>query len=504
MLAISRRLFLVQSTALASTLYAAPSFKKYPFSLGIMSGDPAPDGFVLWTRLAPDPLNGGGMENKSVEVEWIVAEDRNLKRAVKKGKATASPILAHSVHVEVQGLRPQREYWYQFKAGKEVSPVGRAITSPRLQDTSAELKFAFASCQHWEAGLWTAYQHMLADNPDLVVHLGDYIYEGKATEGKVRKHNSAEIVTLTDYRNRHALYKSDPAIQRMHEHCPWLVTWDDHEVDNNYANDSSQDDDPRDAFLERRASAYQAYYEHMPLRMASMPQGSKMQLYRTQAFGKLAQFTVLDTRQYRTNQPCGDGTKAPCDAVYDPAATIMGDLQEAWFKKTLDQSPAKWNIVANQVLVARIDRKPGPEEALSMDQWSGYEVNRDRVMKFLAERKPSNPVVITGDIHSNWVSDLKVNWKDEKDPAVATEFVGTSISSGGDGADELPQTQAWYRENPHLKMYNSRRGYVLITLSEKQCRADYRVVPFVSRPGAPIQTHSSWIVEDGRRGVQKL
>ncbi len=500
----TRRLFLIRSAALASTLYAAPSFTKYPFSLGVMSGDPSPDGFVMWTRLAPDPLNGGGMDNTAIELEWLIAEDEGMKRIVKSGKAVAAPALAHSVHVAVSGLASHRPFWYQFKAGKEVSPVGRAMTAPRHGAAQPQLKFAVASCQNWEAGLWTAYDHMLADNPDLVVHLGDYIYEGAAKDTGVRKHNSAEIVTLSDYRNRHALYKSDPAIQKMHAHCPWIVTWDDHEVDNNYAGDVPEDQQSRQEFLERRASAYQAYYEHMPLRLSSLPQGTKMQMYRRVSFGSLAEFTVLDTRQYRTDQPCGDGTKAPCEGVFDPKATILGDTQEAWLKDSLDKSRARWNIIANQVLMARIDLKPGSEEALSMDQWSGYEVCRNRMMQFLQERKPANPIVITGDIHSNWVSDLKVNWKDEKAPAVGTEFTGTSISSGGDGTNERPTTQACYRENPHLKMFNGQRGYVMITLNAAQCRADYRVVPFVTKPGAPIGTHSRWVVENNRRGVQKV
>jgi alkaline phosphatase D len=501
---ISRRLFLARSAALASTVYAAPKFKQYPFSLGIMSGDPAPDGFVLWTRLAPDPLNGGGMDASSVEVEWTVAEDESMRRIVRKGKAVAARTLAHSVHVEINGLKPQRPYWYRFKAGAELSPIGCAITAPKPGDAPPQLRFAFASCQHWETGLWTAYDHMADDHPDLVIHLGDYIYEGPGRDNLVRKHNSLEIISLADYRNRHALYKTDPAIRKVHQQCPWIVTWDDHEVDNNYANDSPEDKETRAEFLERRANAYQAYYEHMPLRASCLPKGSQAQLYRRLQFGSLAQFTVLDTRQYRTNQPCDDGLKAPCPAVFDPAATILGDTQEAWLKDSLATSHARWNVVANQVLMAAIDRRPGPEEAYSMDQWSGYELCRDRVLRFLAERKPSNPIVITGDIHSNWVADLKVKWKDENAPVVASEFVGTSISSGGDGADEQPATAAWYRENPHLKMYNSRRGYVLVTLTQQQCRADYRIVPFVSKPGAPIQTHSSWVVENGRTCVQKV
>lgn len=501
---LTRRVFLLQSAALASTVYAAPGFSGYPFSLGVMSGDPAPDGFVLWTRLAPDPLNGGGMGSDSVEVEWAVAEDESMRRVVRKGKTIAASSLAHAVHVEVVGLRPARPYWYRFKVGKEISPVGRAITSPRPGDSPGKFKFAVASCQHWEAGFWTAYEDMLKGNPDLVVHLGDYIYEyGPGTRG-VRRHNSPEIKTLSDYRNRHALYKSDPLIQRMHSHCPWLMTWDDHEVDNNYAGDISEDNQPRDSFLERRASAYQGYYEHMPLRLANRPSGTKMQLYRTVSWGSLAQFSILDTRQYRTDQPCGDGNKAPCEAVFDPQATILGESQEAWLKQSLDRSPARWNVIANQVLMARIDLAPGDAESIYMDGWSGYEANRDRMMRFLAERKPRNPIVITGDIHSNWVTDLKVDWKNEKSPVVGTEFTGTSISSGGDGSDERPDTQAIYRENSHLKMYNGQRGYVMMTLDDARCEADYRIVPYVTRPGAPASTHSRWVVENDRRGVQKV
>ena len=468
-----------------------------------MSGDPLPDGFVIWTRLAPDPLNGGGMDNTPVEVEWTVAEDDAMRRIVKKGKTTAAPMLSHSVHVEVSGLKPSRPYWYRFKVGKEESPVGRALTAPRPGEAPNALKFAVASCQHWEAGLWTAYDDMLAGKPDLVVHLGDYIYEGKPNPASVRQHNSAEIVSLADYRNRHALYKSDPKIQAMHHHCPWLLTWDDHEVDNNYAGDIPEDKQSREAFLERRANAYQAYYENMPLRLPQQPQGTKMQLYRRVNWGTMAQFTMLDTRQYRTDQPCNDGRKAPCPGTFDPAATLLGDTQETWLKQGLDKSPARWNIIGNQVLMARVDLKPGTEEEYSMDQWSGYQANQDRIMQFLADRKPRNPIVITGDIHSSWVNDLKVNWKNEKDPIVGTEFTGTSISSGGDGSDERPDTQAQYRENPHLKMFNARRGFVMMTLDNKQCRADYRTVPFVTKPGAPASTHSSWIVENDRRGVQK-
>jgi alkaline phosphatase D len=502
-MSITRRLFVLRCTALASTAWAAPSFTKNPFSLGVASGDPSSDGFVLWTRIAPDPVNGGGMGKDPIPVDWQIAEDDNMRKVVKKGRTTASPLLAHSVHVEASGLKPARPYWYQFKVGRDTSPIGRALTAPHAGDMQPDLKFAFASCQRWDDGYFTAYEHMREDAPDLVIHLGDYIYEYGPLPNKVRPHNSPEIISLSDYRNRHALYKTDPALQNIHAHCPWIVTWDDHEVDNNYANDIPEDNQPREAFLERRANAYQAYYEHLPLRLAAQPKGSKAQMYRTVPFGDLVNFIVLDTRQYRTDQPCGDNRKHVCDGVFDPQATILGDEQEAWLKRELDRSHARWNVIANQVLMARIDSEPGPGETFSMDQWSGYEVCRDRVMKFLRDRRPNNPIVITGDIHTNWVSDLKVEWLNEKAPVVGTEFIGTSITTSGDGADDSPQSAAWYRENPTLKMFNARRGYVNVSLTKEHCQADYRVVPYVTKPGAPVKTHSSWVVDNGRLGVRK-
>jgi len=510
---VNRRLFLAQSGTLISSLYSlrtpllgAPKFGKDPFTLGVASGDPTASGVVLWTRLAPEPLaetGTGGMENAAVEVEWRIAEDERLSKGVKRGRAIATPNLGHSVHVEVEGLRPDRWYWYQFKAGNYTSPVGRTRTMPAAGAKAARLQYTFASCQHWEAGLWTAYEHMAKEELDLVIHLGDYIYEGPARSNGVRKHQGPEITTLSHYRNRHALYKSDPALQKVHQMFPWVVTWDDHEVDNNYAGDVAEDKQTRAELLERRANAYQAYYENMPLRAAALPKGSAMLLYRTVDFGDLARFAVLDTRQYRTDQPCGDGNKGGCREAFDPQATILGAAQREWLFGTLGASRARWNVVAQQVLMAKIDTKAGEEEAYSMDQWSGYEADRKKVLDFFAQRKPSNPIVITGDIHSNWVADLKMDWKDERSATVGTEFVGTSISSGGDGAEERPTTQAQYRENPHLKWFNGQRGYVKCTVTPAEYRADYRVVPYVLKPGAPVATRSSWTVENGRAGVKK-
>jgi alkaline phosphatase D len=506
-----RRAFLARTGQYLALTFATPfvglaqtKSSANPFTLGVASGDPTPDGIVLWTRLAPDPLNGGGMPPGRVEVEWQVAADERMNQVVKKGRVSATPDLAHSVHVEVRGLDPGRWYWYRFKAGSHISTTGRTRTAPDPRKPLGELSFAFASCQNYEQGLFTAYDHMTQEDIQLVVHLGDYIYEGAGRPDRIRQHNGPEINSLSDYRNRHALYRLDPALQRAHAMFPWIVTWDDHEVDNNYAMDKAEDGAGREQFLERRANGYQAYYEHMPLRRSSMPRGSSLLLYRRLQFGDLAEFSVLDTRQYRTDQPCGDGNKPQCPDALAEDSTLLGKEQERWFLAGLSRSRSRWNVVAQQILMAKVDRGAGSDHAFAMDQWSGYEAARNRVLRFLHERKPSNPIVLTGDIHSNWVADLKLDFADERSPVVGTEFVGTSICSGGDGADMMPAVQAYLPKNPHVRFYNNQRGYVRCRVTHERWQADYRVVPFVTRPGAGVNTRASFVVESGRPGAKAL
>jgi alkaline phosphatase D len=481
-----------------------PRFSSSPFTLGVASGDPAPDGVVLWTRLAIDPVHGGGMPAVPVEVNWEIASDDRLADVVQRGRTAALPGWAHSVHVEVEGLQPERWYWYRFRVGDELSPVGRTRTLPRNGAAVDRLRFAFVSCQNWEMGHFTPYTHMAAEDLSLVFHLGDYIYEGGPTEGRPRINNSAELLTLSDYRNRHALYRTDPDLRAAHAAFPFVVTWDDHEVDNNYAGDSSEQNAPVAAFLDRRAAAYQAYWEHMPLRRSSLPSGSSLQLFRRFSYGTLASFFVLDTRQYRSDQPCGDGIKPLCRAVFDEKASLLGGAQERWLFDGFGQSRARWNVIPQQVMVAPVDRAEGPDQTFSMDQWSGYEAGRTRLLNFLATRRPSNPVVLTGDIHSNWVNDLKVDFFDPKSPVVATELVGTSITSGGDGVDRPDNHARILSENPFVKFYNSQRGYVSCDVTAREMRADYRIVDYVSRPGAPSRTRASFIVADGRPGAQAV
>jgi alkaline phosphatase D len=482
----------------------AQSVPKQPFTLGVASGDPLPDGVVLWTRLAPDPLNGGGMGPDAVPVEWQIAADDRMQRVVQRGTELARAELGHSVHAEVGGLEPGREYWYQFRVGDELSPIGRTKTAPAAGAAVDRLRFAFASCQNYEQGYFTAFRHLAQEELDLVVHLGDYIYEGAGqpiSPTRPRQHNGREPITVTDYRDRYALYKSDPALQAAHAAFPWIVTWDDHEVDNNYAGSIDQDGSRPDPFLARRANAYQVYYEHMPLRRTSMARGEFLQLFRRLTFGALAEFNVLDTRQYRTDQPCEDGTKPRCEATLSPEGTLLGAEQERWLLDGLSASGARWNVLAQQVMMAQVDRRAGPEQAFSMDKWDGYVVQRNRLLAFLRDRRPANPVILTGDIHSNWVADLVADPDDPDSPVVGTEFVGTSISSGGDGADRSAAVDAYLPENPQIKFYNGQRGYVRCTITPERWQSDFQVVPVVISPGSEITTRASFVVENGQPGA---
>jgi len=492
----------------AQKAWVEPRFPDYPFSLGIASGDPSPNGAVLWTRLAPEPLNGGGMPDGEVPVRWEVASDEGFRRVVQKGTEPARPELAHSVHAEVDGLDPGREYFYRFKAGSEISPVGRTKTAPAVGASVSEMTFAFVSCQQYEHGYFTAYRRMAEEELDLVVHLGDYIYEYGSLEdlapnGNVRAHNTPRVLTLADFRNRYALYRSEEELQEAHAAFPWIVTWDDHEAENNYADEFPENGPESEAFVRRRAYAYQAYYEHMPLRRSSMPQGPDATLYRRLSYGELAEFNVLDTRQYRDNQANGDGKKPPTPETKDPDRTLLGEEQERWLLDGLAASEARWNVLAQQVFFAR-SNKPGVggQYLRDMDAWDGYDGSRDRIVDFIARRYVENPVVLTGNVHANWANEILADFEDLDSPAVATEFVGTSITSIGDGADVQPDTAKTLADNPHIKFFNDRRGYVRCRITPDSWQTDYRVLPYVSQPGAPITTRASFVVENGDPRLQ--
>ncbi|MFI0484055.1 alkaline phosphatase D family protein [Actinomadura sp. 9N215] len=471
------------------------------FTLGVASGDPLPDGFVLWTRLAPRPVDGGGMPDRRVPVAWQVAEDERFRHVRAQGVEVARPERGHAVHVEVGGLRPDREYFYRFRVEQEVSPVGRSRTAPSHRAVNRQLRFAFASCHNWQDGYYTAYHHLAQEDLAFVAFLGDYMYESVPRTTTVRTHEGKdEPYTLVEYRNRHAQYKTDADLQAAHAAFPWIATWDDHEVDNNWADEIPQDPDqqPHDKFLARRAAAFQAYFEHMPLRRSARPRGIDMRLHRRLGFGRLATVHVLDTRQYRSDQP------ATLAEANDPARTLTGAEQEKWLVDGMSRSGSRWNLLANQVMWASNDRKAGPDQVFDFDNWDGYRVQRRRMLEFFGSGRTANPVVLTGDRHATWVCDLKPDFDDEKSPVTGAEITGTSISSGGD-SDPVAFHRTYdpiMAESPHWKYIGNRRGYVVCDVSPSRLLASLRIVNTVWTPGdTTIATAARFEVEAGRPGI---
>jgi alkaline phosphatase D len=482
-----------------SAIQSSPQFSANPFAAGVASGDPTHDGIVLWTRLIPDANREHDWQRGSVQVDWEIASDEGMKHVIRHGTAMATPEYGHSVHVDATGLDANRWYWYRFKAGSASSPVGRTKTAP--SNATDRIRFAFASCQNFSAGYYTAYQNMAHEDIDAIVFLGDYIYE--ADSPGVRRTGLPESTTLEAYRARYAFYRTDANLREAHRLFPWIMTWDDHDVQDNYAGLIPKDTQTREVFEKRRAAAYQAYYEWLPMPKSVIPTGSYSRLYRNLSFGPLANFIVLDGRQYRDDQPCGDGNKSPC-ADFLSERTMLGAAQEQWLQRQLIESRSQWNILANQVIMTVLDQAAGPDENFHMDAWAGYEMARRRITSQLKDTKVQNPVVLTGDIHSNWVCDLKVDYRKEGSPVVGTELVGTSISSGGDGSDQAANIAATLAENPQVKFHNNQRGYVRCEVTSKSLTADYRVVEKVSVPDSPISTRASFIVENGKAGARRL
>ncbi len=496
----------------AASAFAAPAKAGTLFTLGVASGDPAPDGVVLWTRLAPDPFavdGAGGMPARPVRVEYEVATDPRFRAVVRRGSVVATPELGHSVHPEIRGLAPDHEYFYRFRAGGELSPVGRTRTMPPLWANPRELNFAFASCQAWQDGYFTAYDHLAAEDLDFVVHLGDYLYEYGVGENKrgvtVDPRFHTETFDLARYRLQYSLYKMEAPLQQAHAQFPWIVTLDDHEVENNWADEipegSSQT--PGDAFPPRRAAAFQALYENLPLRVQQMPAGPDMRMHRRLSYGRLADLTMVDTRQYRDDQPCGDGGGIDCADRFDQSKTILGAEQRQWLLDGFSNSTARWQILGNQAPIGQTDRDPGPAVDVWYDPWDGYVADRDRVLAAAQDRGVRNLVVITGDRHQNYAWDLKRDFTNPDSPTVASEFVGTSITSGADGADMNDDGRKFLAANPHMKFFNAQRGYVRVNVNRERWQSDFRVLPYVTTPGAPISTRASFVVEDRRPGVQE-
>lgn len=486
-----------------------PSGGDYPFTLGVASGDPTPSGVVLWTRLVPDPfVPGGGMPDSKVPVEWQIALDSSFRRVVQQGRTWALPELAHSVHVEVEGLAPDREWFYRFKYRTDVSAVGRTRTAPVRTGRNASVNFAFASCQEWSSGYYSALRHLADEDLDLVLHLGDYVYEGGIpANGGYRKTPVPAVLRsaprdVERWRMQYALYKSDPDLQLAHARFPWMVTWDDHEVQNDYANTQSQYEGDISVL---RAGAYQAWYEHQPVRRPARPAGAGPRIYRRLQWGDLAQFDVIDGRQYRSVPPCGWGEADACEGGYDPAITMLGKTQEQWLYDGLKRSRAQWDVLASNVMLSRLDHDGAEGNLLWHDAWDGFPAARQRLVQAWNEANTRNPVVVTGDWHSTFVNDIHADFDREGTPVVATEFVGTSLTSNGDGEVYGPYYGPMIKYNPHIKFFDGdRRGYVRCTIDREQFRTDLRMVTTVSRADAPKYTYASFVVEDGRPGAVKL
>jgi alkaline phosphatase D len=488
---------------------AKPIFSAYPFALGVASGDPLPDGVVLWTRLAPDPLNGGGMSTDAVDVSWEIAEDEAFDTVARTGTVVARPELGHSVHVEVDGLRPGRDYWYRFRAGSEVTPIARTKTAPAAGAPVDRLRFGVCGCCHWEDGYFTAYQRIAQEHFDFVFHTGDYIYEERADNGRsltrIRRHQGPELFTLTDYRNRYAQYRTDRHLRAAHASAPFIMSWDDHEVSDDYAGSHDQRNTPPELFVLRRAAAYQAYYEAMPLRASALPRGVAMRIYRHMAFGNLVDLSVLDTRQWRSDQGCGDGNKSRCAEAADPKRTMLGADQERWLLENLANARATWTVIGQQVPTFAHDMvKVNPDGRFSMDRWDGYVAARSRLYSGLVNSRAPNPIVLSGDVHNHYGADLKMDFTNPQSPTVGVEFTNTSVTSGGDGTEVAGFWEQTKADNPHIRYHSSRRGYIAITATPKTMQADFRVLDRVTTADAPVRTGGSLVVEAGRPGSSSI
>jgi len=481
------------------------------FALGVASGCPRADGVVLWTRLT------GAALPAAIEVRWEVADDERFARIVAQGTETALADEAHSVHAEVGGLRSDHWYWYRFSALGARSAAGRTRTAPAA-DAPSTLRLAIASCQRFDHGHYAAWRHAAADELDLVLFLGDYIYEYPSPPGALRRHTGGFAVSLDDYRERYAQYKGDAALQTAHAAAPWLVIWDDHEVDNDYAGLVPQLPlqpawpfvSSEAAFAARRAAAYRAWWEHMPVPRAMKPLGPDARIHQRLDWGRLARIHTLDDRQHRSAQACpppgrgGANTvdSAACTELDDPRRTLLGVEQERWLAEGWDRE-RPWNLVAQQTLMARFawsDPATGPAKIWT-DGWDGYPHARRRLLQGARASGVRNLVTFGGDVHTHYVADLKLDYGDPTAPVIGSEFVTTSISSR---SMPQPRLDAALPFNPHVHFGRSdRRGYMRFELDPRALTASVRVLDDATDAHSRSGEAARFVVEAGRPGPQR-
>jgi alkaline phosphatase D len=470
------------------------------FSLGIASGQPHASGMVLWTR-----LTGAGLPER-VAVQWELARDEGFADIVARGDEVAEAEWAHSVHAEPAGLDAGRWHWYRFRALGQQSPTGRTRTAPAA-DAPATLNFVITSCQRWDVGHYAAWRHIAEEPLDLVMFLGDYIYEYPSRPGSVRSlEGGLTVSTLDQYRARYATHKSDPALQAAHASAPWLLVWDDHEVGNDYANLQGQELQPD--FAAQRAAAYRAYWEHMPFPKAVRPIGPDMRIVSRLDWGTLARIHAVDDRQYRDVQVCpkpdrgGSNTVRLklCPELLDARRSLLGAAQERWLADGWDLR-RPWNLLAQQSLMARYSWTDPADAGGTYwtDGWDGYAPARNRLLGAVAQRKVPGLVVLGGDVHANYVADLKADFDDAESPVMASEFCGTSITSLSLSQSRIDAARAF---NPHIRYgRGDQRGYMRFALDAKQLQMQVRVVDALD-PASGVTTAARFVVDAQQPGAQ--
>jgi len=516
-----RRRLLQVAAATAATAWlprsawSQPRLSSTPFALGVASGWPTPEGTVLWTRLIAQGLFAS-LGSGAITVRWEIARDEAFRDIARSGQAQAVAELAHSVHVEAAGLESDRWYFYRFMLGEWTSPTGRTRTLPAADAPMQKLRIGYASCQRWEHGYFSAWRHLRDEQPDAVLFLGDYIYEYPGAVNAVRMPGAGWTITLADYRARYALYKSDADLQAAHAACPWFLTWDDHEVQNDYAGDTGGNAGPQVDHLARRAAAYQAYYEHMPLPASVLARGlqglaggAEMRIHSRHRIGALADLYLLDARQYRHAQACtpggrlGSGTIDPaaCEALKDPARSLLGNAQEAWLDAQLARAGSGWNLLGQSSLLGPRDFRSGPVQAIWNDGWDGYPAARGRLTQALAGHRVPNVAVFGGDVHEHWVGHVKADYARPESASVGVEFCGTSISSRTGPAE---QTARLLAENPHFTFADTRwRGYGVADITPARMEVRLRAVDAPERRDSGVHTLAAFAVEAGRARVEK-
>lgn len=484
------------------------------FPFGVASGDPAEDGFVVWTRLGTLPLIYGIAPNlpQKVPVYWEISEDEGMHSVVQKGQTYAAAISGYSVHVEIQGLKPGRPYWYRFRAQGTQSGIGRSRTFPISGQAVSSLRVAVASCAHWEMGWYSAYRHLANEHPDIVLFLGDYIYEHNAPPARqgltVRSYGASEATDLEGYRWRYGLQKTDPDLQKAHAVAPWLPIWDDHEIEDDYSGVwPSSPEESAEAFRRRRLAAWQAWYENMPVRKNVRIADGGMRIYRRIKFGDLAIIDLMDGRQYRSRQPCpvppkyGDGRiiSESCPDFHDARRTFLGAEQERWLYDGFRDHSAVWTILAQDLKVAPLRFPSSGGYNYWTDTWDGFPLARDRLTQVLANYGPPNPIIFSGDYHSFFASNIRARPYDEEAPVVASEILGTSITSLGPPYEAI---QKVLPENPDIRFFDSRkRGYVIADFTRQAMTAKLMSIADARDAQSEVSLTRTFIVESGRKGL---